>query len=403
MTAGSTTLPAPLAAYATRQVEQVADALRFESSSEAYPARLASFVFRHYNGAWWTCCPETRHWHRNVQGQWVEAHAPVGRLIGPAWVADLLGFDQDADPFPDDDELDEPPDRSDSVAGSQAIAVSVAETRDEFSAGAYDSAVAEAILRKLYLLDGQGRAWTVGAASGEWYLLTDQGWQRDPAGPVGLAPADAPDHGQRVLEAQMPILAGQAPELPESMVSDWRPPQGLQVVVERAPEPEPATVAPVRCECGEVISELANYCPSCGSRAPAPQAAPSPASATPVRDPSPSSRPRRWRRRLVLLAVAVIVIRTGEYSQRDPEHAVYWFERAADEGHAESMFSLGRMYLTGDGVPRDPFRARKYFNQAADRGHVNAMIMAAGMFYRGEGGPVDRERAAELADRARRK
>ena len=426
MTDSQPMTPVVTSVYSTQQVERAAEMLLLESSSEAYPAQLASFVFRHDSGAWWTCCPETGHWHRCVQGQWVQSNPPVGRLLGPAWVGHLELFGQDCDLLDEDDDLDAVPAETDPSEGPLAIGLAVADIQDAFAAGRLDSAMAEAALRRLYILDGQGRACAVGAQSGEWFVLTDRGWLKDPAGPVGLAQVESPDYAQRVLEAQAPILAGLAPELPESIASAWDPPASLPRTVEAE--------SPARCECGETLPEGANFCAICGAKAarggsprqaepPLPDVpaetettrpAPGPVGisaphSVPVAEHVASSdqfspresdphrralapRPRRLKRWLWLLGIAAIMIplgiylavllddqvfvsadtmywrgenyRTGEYSIRDPERAVYWFKRAAERGHAPSMRALADMYDLGDGVPVDRQRATEWRDRA---------------------------------------
>jgi len=41
-------------------------------------------------------------------------------------------------------------------------------------------------------------------------------------------------------------------------------------------------------------------------------------------------------------------------------------EYAADQGHVEAQWKVGRMYADGDGVPRDDLRAFNYFSQIAN-------------------------------------
>ena len=412
--------------YSTQQVERAAEMLLFESSSKEYPAQLASFVFRHDSGAWWTCCPETRRWHRHVQGQWVPGNPPVGRLLGPAWVGHLELFGQDCGLLDEDedDDLDAVPEETDPGGGPRVIAMAVADIQDAFAAGRLDSAMAEAALRRLYIMDGQGRAWAVGAQSGEWFVLADRGWLKDPAGPEGVAQVDSPDYAQSVIDAQVPILAGLAPELPESVVSAWDPPEGLPGTVEAE--------APPRCVCGETLAEGANFCAKCGAKVssiatprkpeppppdvPAETAPPSPPVASVPQgvvvaehvEPSdqsrrpepapdrraPAPRPRRWKLWLWVVCIAAVVIPLGVF-------LVVWLDDQVFVG-AETMYWRGENYRTGEYSIRDPERALYWFKRAADRGHVPAMQALAEMYERGDGVPVDRQRAAQWRDRAGR-
>lgn len=50
--------------------------------------------------------------------------------------------------------------------------------------------------------------------------------------------------------------------------------------------------------------------------------------------------------------------------------AASWLRRAADQGHAEACYQLGRMYLDGRGVPLDGHEARSWLRKAAGAGHA---------------------------------
>ena len=61
--------------------------------------------------------------------------------------------------------------------------------------------------------------------------------------------------------------------------------------------------------------------------------------------------------------------RAGIGTERDPEKAVYWYERAGERG----WFWLGDMYAEGRDVPRSPDRAAAYYLKAAETGDPLAM------------------------------
>ena len=48
--------------------------------------------------------------------------------------------------------------------------------------------------------------------------------------------------------------------------------------------------------------------------------------------------------------------------------AAAWFERAAEQDHAEALRMLGFLYETGKGVPQDPIRAAELKSRAAALG-----------------------------------
>ena len=57
----------------------------------------------------------------------------------------------------------------------------------------------------------------------------------------------------------------------------------------------------------------------------------------------------------------------GEGVARDPDEAVAWFHRAADNGHAGAQYNLGLLYLRGEGVQKDRREAAHWFRLAAGR------------------------------------
>ena len=56
----------------------------------------------------------------------------------------------------------------------------------------------------------------------------------------------------------------------------------------------------------------------------------------------------------------------------DYEKAAQYFEKAAELGQAEAQFTLGYMYLVGQGIEKDYIRAAYYFEKAAKQGHSDA-------------------------------
>ncbi len=62
----------------------------------------------------------------------------------------------------------------------------------------------------------------------------------------------------------------------------------------------------------------------------------------------------------------------GQGVDKNDWEAAYWFQRAADQGHAKAMTSLGIMYCLGRGVPRDAVEGCKWLIVATRRGHAPA-------------------------------
>lgn len=59
-------------------------------------------------------------------------------------------------------------------------------------------------------------------------------------------------------------------------------------------------------------------------------------------------------------------------ARRNPAEAARWLQQAADKGIAKAQFSLGVMYVNGDGVQKDLAQARKWLNAAAAKGIPSA-------------------------------
>jgi TPR repeat protein len=54
------------------------------------------------------------------------------------------------------------------------------------------------------------------------------------------------------------------------------------------------------------------------------------------------------------------------------KQAVYWYQKAADQGYAEAQSILGVMYANGKGVLKDDKQAVYWYQKAADQGLAEA-------------------------------
>ena len=59
-------------------------------------------------------------------------------------------------------------------------------------------------------------------------------------------------------------------------------------------------------------------------------------------------------------------------SRKNPDEAARWLRVAADKGVAKAQFSLGVMYVNGEGVKKDVQEARKWLTAAAGKGYPSA-------------------------------
>lgn len=78
----------------------------------------------------------------------------------------------------------------------------------------------------------------------------------------------------------------------------------------------------------------------------------------------------------------------------DEKQANMWLLRSAENGYAQSVFTVGLMYLQGNGVNEDPVMALKYLKQASEAGIAPAQ-RHLGMLYRN--GPNSIQNDSEAA------
>ena len=81
---------------------------------------------------------------------------------------------------------------------------------------------------------------------------------------------------------------------------------------------------------------------------------------------------------------------------QDLQQATMWFKKAADQGHAEAQYSLGKAYYEfhgASGVPKNDLQAALWYRRAADQGHVGAQTSLGVLYYNGEGVPQDYDQA----------
>ena len=74
---------------------------------------------------------------------------------------------------------------------------------------------------------------------------------------------------------------------------------------------------------------------------------------------------------------------------RDPKQAAYWYQMAADLGHPEAQFNLGRLYAGGQGVKRDQEQAARWMSASATQGYAPAMAELGGRYASASGVPRD--------------
>lgn len=84
----------------------------------------------------------------------------------------------------------------------------------------------------------------------------------------------------------------------------------------------------------------------------------------------------------------------GEGLPQDEEKALYWFHRAAAQGHADAQFNLGEYHFVWE---LDYKEAVAWYRKAAEQGHPGAQCALAFAYLDGGGGlPADRVQAMAL-------
>lgn len=60
---------------------------------------------------------------------------------------------------------------------------------------------------------------------------------------------------------------------------------------------------------------------------------------------------------------------SGIGTEVNHEKAVYWYEKAAEQGDAEAQYYLGDMYYKGEGTAADLKQALVWMEKAAEQGY----------------------------------
>ena len=62
----------------------------------------------------------------------------------------------------------------------------------------------------------------------------------------------------------------------------------------------------------------------------------------------------------------------GKGIPQDSEKAVFWLEKAANQGDAQHQYWLGKRYADGKGIPQNSAKAVYWIRKAADSGFSSA-------------------------------
>jgi len=73
------------------------------------------------------------------------------------------------------------------------------------------------------------------------------------------------------------------------------------------------------------------------------------------------------------------------FFKKDYTKAMYWYQKAADQGNALGEMSLGMSYEQGKGVPQDYTKAMDWYQKSADQGNAGAQESLGEMYENGRG------------------
>ena len=84
----------------------------------------------------------------------------------------------------------------------------------------------------------------------------------------------------------------------------------------------------------------------------------------------------------------------GDGVEQSYEEAARWYQLAADQGDVYAQYNLGVMYENGDGVEQSYEEAANWYQQAADQGDADAQYNLGSMYENGDGVEQSYEEAA---------
>jgi len=76
-----------------------------------------------------------------------------------------------------------------------------------------------------------------------------------------------------------------------------------------------------------------------------------------------------------LLFKTVLELSAAAGLRGDAAEGVHWLRHAAEQGHANAQFEMGRVYLAGLGTPQDRAESANWYRRAAEQGHTEAQFM----------------------------
>lgn len=75
--------------------------------------------------------------------------------------------------------------------------------------------------------------------------------------------------------------------------------------------------------------------------------------------------------------LAELLLEDGD--TQDLVEAALWYRKAAEQGHREAQFQMGRIYFLGEGISQNEMEAFEWFRKAAEQGHRRAQFQLGRM------------------------
>ena len=90
-----------------------------------------------------------------------------------------------------------------------------------------------------------------------------------------------------------------------------------------------------------------------------------------------------------------LLYKRGAGTIQDTKQAVYWYTKAAEQGHVQAQYELGSEYLFSgdDEVPQDYKQSVYWYTKAAEQGHILAQNKLGKIYEYGEEAPQDYKQA----------
>ena len=74
----------------------------------------------------------------------------------------------------------------------------------------------------------------------------------------------------------------------------------------------------------------------------------------------------------------------GEVLPKDDKRALYWIQKAAEQGESKAQFNLAMMHANGKGTPRNDKQALYWYTKAAKQGYGSAQTNLGIMYALGK-------------------